>query len=106
MSDQDFAEFIAGLGEDTRLHVAKKIAEAVAPLEKRIAELESRPHGIKYAGPWTAGTVYDQGDCVSRKGLWIATCATRQKPGESADWRLAVKEGRDGRDGKDLRNGS
>ena len=101
-SMSEFSKFMADIGSDTREFVNRKLAV----LEKRIAELESRPHGIKYAGPWTAGTVYDQGDCVSRKGLWIATCATRQKPGESADWRLAVKEGRDGRDGKDLRNGS
>jgi len=102
MTREQLGEFAKGLGEDTRRHVEKRIAEAVAPLEKRIAELEAQPRGLKFVGPWVAGTPYQPGDCVQRKGLWIAMCATRAKPGESPDWRLAIREPRDGRDGKDL----
>lgn len=44
-----------------------------------------------------------RGDAVSYGGsLWIAQKdAPEGKPGESSDWRLAVKKGRDGKDGKD-----
>lgn len=43
-----------------------------------------------------------RGDAVSYGGsLWIAQKdAPDGKPGESSDWRLAVKKGRDGKDGK------
>lgn len=44
-----------------------------------------------------------RGDAVSYGGsLWIAQKDTPEgKPGDSSDWRLAVKKGRDGKDGKD-----
>lgn len=44
-----------------------------------------------------------RGDAVSYGGgLWIAQKdAPEGKPGDSTDWRLAVKKGRDGKDGKD-----
>ncbi len=48
------------------------------------------------------GKAYQAGDAVSWDGsLWIAQKDTEQKPGQSADWRLAIKAGRKGRDGKD-----
>ena len=96
----DLVTFAREIATDTKAFVERKVAQAVAPLEARIQKLAQRPAGIKYVGGWVQGREYQAGDCVSRKGLWIAMCATRAKPGESADWRLAV---RDGRDGKDLR---
>lgn len=42
---------------------------------------------------------YLAGDSVSLGGqLWIAQCDTKAKPGESQEWRLSVKRGRDGKD--------
>lgn len=48
-----------------------------------------------------------RGDAVSYGGsLWIAQKDTPAgKPGESSDWRLAVKKGRDGKDGQDGERG-
>lgn len=49
------------------------------------------------AGQYKAGTTYHQGDGVTHGGsYWIAQSDTDSKPGESPDWRLAVKKGRDG----------
>lgn len=49
-------------------------------------------------GVYVAGRGYAQGDGVSFGGsYWIAQKATAAKPGESDDWRLAVKRGRDGK---------
>lgn len=49
-----------------------------------------------------SGGSYEQGDGVTFAGsFWIAQKDTSSKPGESSDWRLAVKRGQDGRDGRD-----
>lgn len=48
------------------------------------------------AGQYKAGS-YQKGDGVTHGGsFWIAQSDTDSKPGESPDWRLAVKKGRDG----------
>ena len=41
----------------------------------------------------------DGGDGGNGGSVWIAQADTKAKPDGSADWRLAVKKGRDGRDG-------
>jgi len=53
-----------------------------------------------YREIWRENEKYSAGDAVTFGGsLWIAKAATKTKPGDgSADWRLAVKKGRDGRD--------
>lgn len=51
-----------------------------------------------YRGVWKDGA-FARGDNVTLNGhVWIAGCDTSAKPGDSEDWRLAVKRGRDGRD--------
>lgn len=54
------------------------------------------------------GGAYAKGDGVTFGGsYWIAQKdAPDGKPGLSADWRLAVKKGRDGKDGKDGERGA
>lgn len=48
-------------------------------------------------GVYQAGKAYEQGDGVSWGGsFWICQKDTQEKPG-TADWRLAVKKGRDGK---------
>lgn len=51
------------------------------------------------AGIFRDGTTYEQGDGVTFGGsYWIAQKDQPEgKPGNSSDWRLAVKKGRDGR---------
>lgn len=74
------------------------LIEHCQALERRLSAIESRPKGLQYRGVWSAGMTYSQGDTVSRRGLWIAMTVTRAMPGQSPDWSLAVKDGRDGRD--------
>jgi hypothetical protein len=51
------------------------------------------------AGVWREGTTYAHGDGVTLGGsFFIAQADTAAKPGQSDDWRLAVKRGADGRD--------
>lgn len=72
--------------------------DRLAALEQRLAQVEATK-GIAYRGIWTEGTLYSRGDFATRGGsCWHANCETYSKPGESPDWTLAVKCGRDGKD--------
>lgn len=54
-------------------------------------------------GVFKDGSEYVAGDGVTYGGsFWIAQATTKDKPGNSDAWRLAVKKGRDGKDGRDL----
>lgn len=51
-------------------------------------------------GVYRPETAYAKGDAVTYGGsVWIAQTETKARPDGSADWRLAVKKGRDGKDG-------
>jgi len=51
-------------------------------------------------GVFQKDATYQKGDAVSWGGsLWIAQADTGSAPGDGADWRLAVKKGRDGKTG-------
>jgi hypothetical protein len=50
-------------------------------------------------GVYREGGEYHVGDGVTDQGsYWIALGMTRDRPGTSGGWRLAVKKGRDGKD--------
>lgn len=50
-------------------------------------------------GVYKEGADYEQGDVVTWGGsMWIAQADTKAKPGQSDEWRLSVKKGRDGKD--------
>ena len=82
------------------------------PFIKRIEQLEA--HQLKYCDVWKEGTEYTRGNFVSWGGsVWhcngalsndsddkIIYIPTKAKPGQSQDWTLAVKRGRDGKDAK------
>lgn len=57
----------------------------------------------KYQGSWQAGRTYVAGDTVSLRGCeWHCNAPmTTSRPGDTSDWTLAVKCGRDGRDLRD-----
>jgi collagen type III alpha len=52
-------------------------------------------------GVYRAGNNYEKGDAVTWDGnIWIAQTETKDKPGETNSWRLAVRKGRDGKAGE------
>jgi hypothetical protein len=76
--------------------IAEFVAAAVAPLKLRIAELEKG--GLKYCGVYQRALDYKRGSLVTFEGsAWCALVDTREVPGRSNSWQLAVKAGRDGR---------
>ena len=80
----------------TKRSVIEKIAKAMAPLEARIAELESR----EYQGVWTGNKSLPKGATVTRGGnLWIARVGSiGMRPGANTTaWQLCVRRGRDGK---------
>jgi hypothetical protein len=76
----------------------KAIREFLAPLVKRIADLEARP-SMQHRGVWRGDVQYQQGDVVSHGGSgWVAKAVNKAaKPGETRLWQLFVKKGRDAR---------
>jgi hypothetical protein len=73
--------------------------DMIAPLVKRIAELETRQ--LKHVGTWAADKQYLPGNCVSHGGsVWPTDIESKGvRPGDAnAIWRLIVKRGRDGKD--------
>lgn len=52
-----------------------------------------------YKGIWSPSRAYEKSDFVTYEGsAFIARRDTNKKPGDSDDWRMFVKRGRDGRD--------
>jgi hypothetical protein len=84
---------MAGLMRAIAPVVADHVAKVVAPLAARIAELENRPVA-KYVGVFEIGRTYEPGNFATDKGaIWHCNATTRQRPGDNADWTLAVKSG-------------
>lgn len=64
---------------------------------------EIRTATVLDAGVWKDGTAYGRGDGVSfGNSFWIAQADTTAKPGNSEDWRLAVRRGNDGKNARDM----
>lgn len=88
----------AALGRMTQDQLAESlgiaIAQYVAPLRKRIDELEARPTPT-WAGPYQQGRAYAALSFVVHSGsLWISKCSTVLKPGGNDDWQLCTKRGK------------
>jgi hypothetical protein len=77
------------------LFIKDQVKEAVAPLKARLAELEALPK-LKYCGVWHPEGQYVEGNFVTHGGsLWHCNAkSTGRQPGNSDDWVLAVKDGR------------
>ena len=75
------------------------IAQAVAPLERRIKELEAR----EYRGVWASDKRYVKNAMVTFDGsLWIARSDSQSiRPGTGPAWQLACRKGADGKDLRD-----
>jgi hypothetical protein len=102
---ETFNVLLASIGNAVKA-VTTRSDTAIAALEARVAELESRPTGVAYKGVWDASEVYERGHFVTRAGsIWHCERDHNRGilPGAGDGWRLAVKKGSDGKDGKDLR---
>lgn len=79
------------------------LVKAQADLKARVDYLEARPAapvGLRYRKTYAPGARYEPGDVVTWAGSgWVCDAPTAAKPGESKDWTLFVKRGRDGKDG-------
>jgi hypothetical protein len=91
-------EEIAAIARGFKPFIREFVAAALAPLLKRIDELEARPQVMKYQGVWDSEKVYANGDFVTDDGsLWHCSDVCRGvRPGSGTAWQLAVKRGRDG----------
>jgi hypothetical protein len=70
----------------------------IADYETRLKALENKP-SLQYRGVWQEGGEYKDGDFATLQGsVWAARTRTRERPGTSDDWALAVKRGADGKD--------
>jgi hypothetical protein len=85
------------LAEDMLSAVDGLLRRTLAPLVKRIEELERAP--FEYLGPHEAEKSYRRGEFVSHAGgMWhCEVTGVSHKPGDGPGWRLAVKAGRDAR---------
>src|SRR5262245_23821626 len=91
MTAEDQRVFLQTLGQ----WVLEQIAQATAPLQERIAALEST--GIKYVGTYQRAQNYSRGDvCTYEGSMWVCTCPTppMEVPGKSVCWQLSVKSPR------------
>jgi HK97 family phage prohead protease len=76
--------------------VTVEMMREIARLERRLADVEGRK-SMNYRGTFLAGQKYDAGDALTHRGsLWWCCSPTSEPPGESDQWQLAVKKGRDG----------
>jgi hypothetical protein len=83
---------------------APRVAPEVKPMPRRERSRESlAPFGV-YCGVWTAtDTGYRKGDAVTFAGnVYLALRDTSASPGQSGDYRLICRRGKDGKDGLDL----
>jgi hypothetical protein len=81
--------------------------QTIEPLRAQVKTLQTEltalkaERGTRYRGVWQNGSEYDLGDFVTYGGaMWHADKPTKNKPGSSDDWTLAVRKGIDGRNGE------
>jgi len=95
------------------------LLETVETLSARLADVETRAPvpgppgpqgepgpagkdgtpGLRYCGVYVRNKTYDQGDLVTAGGsAWYCRTTTAAAPGNSGDWSLMVKRGRDARE--------
>lgn len=71
-------------------------------IEQRFAELQVRSLADTFQGVYDQSKLYTKGQIAMWDGQpWLAMVPeTRAMPGQSSDWKLFAKRGRDGRDAK------
>lgn len=79
--------------------IVPAVAESFKDVLARLKVLEEKVDmGLVYEGTHEQGKAYRRNVAVTSDGsIWISRCETRQRPGDSNDWQLAVKRGKDAR---------
>ena len=77
--------------------LAMGLVQCMVWLVKQIEKLENSP--LEYTGLHEQGKGYKKNQFVTCNGsLWACLKPTHQRPGDTSDWQLAVKRGKDGKD--------
>jgi hypothetical protein len=98
------------LGRELAIAIREHLEKQLAPLRAEIVAIKAanaelrgqvkslQQGGLRYLGVYEDGGQYMEGDCVTSGGsLWRAQASTAFKPGQSTDWKLVVRKGRDAR---------
>lgn len=90
----DLREMMKGIAPVIKEYVQCEIA----PIRKRLIEIETK--GVEYRGVYQRAISYQRGALVTHGGSMF--CAIKDVtqgvvPGQSNDWQLCVKAGRDAR---------
>jgi hypothetical protein len=96
MTDDEAEALMAAIAPPIKRHVERALGPLIARLDVLEARIERQIAEFKYLGAWDSQREYQKGNFVTHGGsIWHCNAATRAKPGDSADWTLAVKRGRD-----------
>lgn len=83
-------EIVGKLAMQMHMHFAEELNR----LTERVDSVAAR--GLKYAGVYQRALDYERGDVVTHKGsAWIALRDAATEPGDTPEWQLMVKRGRD-----------
>jgi HK97 family phage prohead protease len=92
------SQFASQLANHLLESVGDVVVEALSARDAKIKSLQEQLSSRTYKGVYDPANTYRKHNMVTLSGsLWIAMCDTGAKPGESEDWQLAVKKGRDAR---------
>jgi hypothetical protein len=96
----DGAAFGQGLTEILKAAL-KQRDDKIEALESRIVQMEKHAAEFRYRRVWRDGEQYRKNNfCTHDGSIWVYLRDTEGKPGQSLEWQLAVRKGRDGKDGK------
>lgn len=96
---KDGKDGIASIDQMKQLITEGIQAALPAMVDKTITEMFARSPKLEYRGVFSEGETYERGNFATFGGsLWHANQNTKDRPGTSDAWTLAVKKGRDGRD--------
>jgi hypothetical protein len=80
---------------------AKQVRDKIEALELRTVEAETKAAEFRYRGVWQPGEHYRKNNFVTYDAsVWACLRDTEGKPGQSLDWQLAVRKGKDGKDAR------
>ena len=72
--------------------------DKIAALEARIVDAEKAAQEFRYRGVWQPGEIYKRNNfCTFDGSVWVCLRDTEGKPGQSLEWQLAVRKGKDGK---------